>query len=228
MKLSQNTISLLQSFSSINSNLLVKPGNKLVTRSTTGSTHARAEIDEVFPVEFAIYDLNQLLGLLNVCNDPDIEFGDKSMVIKSSNGGEVEYFYADSSIVVAPKDSELDIDPLFTFTMQASDISVIQKTSNFVSATTLSVNSKNGKAGLKINDPKNPTSNSYKKDLGQTDKDFDMKISMDSFRAVVPDSYEVQVAVATGRTGVKVAVFFLSSTTRKLTYLIAADPSSKY
>lgn len=228
MKLSQNTLSLLQSFSGINSNLLVKPGNKLVTRSTTGSTHARAEIEEVFPQQFAIYDLNQFLGLVNVCSDPDIEFGNTSMVISSSNGGEIEYFYAEQSLIAAPPDNELTIEPLFTFTLQASDITVIQKTSNFVSATTLSVTANGSKATLKINDPKNATSNSYKKDLGSTDKEFNMKISMENFRPIVPDTYTMQVGLATGRTGAKVAVFYLSSNLRKLTYLIAADPTSKY
>jgi hypothetical protein len=81
---------------------------------------------------------------------------------------------------------------------------------------------------LKINDPKNSTSNSYKKQLGACEADFDMKISMENFRPIVPDTYDVQVGLASNKTGAKVAVFHLSSKSRKLTYLIAADPTSKY
>lgn len=227
MKISQNTISLLQSFSGINSNLLVRPGNKLITRSATGSAQARATVEEDFPVQFAIYDLNQLLGLIGVSTDPDIEFGEKSMLIKSTNGGEIEYFYADSSLVNAPPDNEVTLEPAFTFTLSNNDIQVIQKTSAIVSATMLTVEASKGKVWLKINDPKNTTSNSYKKELGACDVSFSMKMTIDNFRPIVADTYTVQIAHALGRGGNKVAVFHFASTTRKLTYLIAADSTSK-
>lgn len=226
MKISQGTISLLQSFASINSNLLVKPGNKLVTRNAVGSAQARAVVDEDFPVQFAVYDLNQLLGLLSVSSDPDIDFGERSMTIKSNNGGEIEYFYADASLITAPPDNDPNLETHFQFTLTNSDIQVIQKTAQIVSATMLSVVSEGSTVHLKINDPKNSTSNSYKKQLGSCDKNFNVKVSMESFRGVVPDTYDVHVAHAIGKAG-KVLVFYLSSTTRKLTYLIAADTTSK-
>lgn len=226
MKISANTLSLLQSFSGINSNLHIKPGNKLITRNASGNAQARAVVEETFPTQFAIYDLNQLLGLILVSADPDIEFGDKSMLIKSANGGEIEYFYADPSLVTAPPDSDLEIDPIFNFTMTTADINVVQKTASIVSATTLSVVCNNGSVFLKINDPKNTTSNSYKRSLGTSDKTFNVKMSIDNFRPIVPDTYDVQIGMAKGRGG-SVLVFHFSSTNRKLTYLIAADPSSK-
>jgi hypothetical protein len=227
MKLSQNTLSLLQSFASINANLHVKPGNKLITRNATGSAQARAVVDETFPVQFAIYDLNQLLGLLSISGDSDVMFGEKSLVIKSPNGGELEYYYADPSLVTAPPDTELQIDGVFTFTIPAGDVNVVHKTSNLVSATTLTFVCDGGDVTMKINDPKNTTSNTYKKIVGTCDRSFAMKMSVDNFRSIVPDSYEVQIGIATGRGGARVPVFTFNSTSRKLTYLIAADPTSK-
>lgn len=227
MKISQNTISLLQSFNQINSNLLVRPGNRLITRSATGSSQARATVDETFPTQFAIYDLSQFLGLLGVSTDPDIDFGQKNMTIKSSNGGEIEFFYADESLINAPPDSEVNVEPTFTFTLTNNDIQVIQKTSAIVSATMLSVIGEKNKVMLKINDPKNTTSNSYKKELGTTDQQFLARMTIDNFRAIVADTYDVQVGNAVGKGGHKVPVFHFTSTTRKLTYLIAADNTSK-
>ena len=101
MKISNKTVSLLQSFAQISSNLLVKPGKKVATRNAVNSIQARAVVDETFPQQFAIYDLNQLLSLISVSQNPDIEFGDKSLAIRSENGGEIEYFYADESLVTA-------------------------------------------------------------------------------------------------------------------------------
>jgi len=226
MKLSQNTINLFQSFSQISSNLLVKAGNKLATRNgPVNSIQARAVVEDTFPIQFAIYDLNQLLSLISISQDPDIEFGEKSMIIRSGNGGEIEYFYADPTLVTAPAENPPQLEDIFTFDLSSSDISTIVKTASIVSASMMSIEAKNGKVTLSINDPKNNTSHSFKKTLGSSDLSFNVKMSIDSFK-VVPDAYNVRIAHAVGKSG-KVLVFFFESTSRSLTYLIAADTSSK-
>jgi len=225
MKESNKTISLLQSFAQISSNLLVKPGKKLTTRNAVNSIQARAVVDETFPQQFAIYDLNQLLSLISVSEHPDIEFGNKSLVIRSANGGETEYFYADESLVTVPNENPPQLEDVYTFKLTASDIQTIVKTASIVSATMLSIVSDKGKVTLSINDPKNSTSHSYKKPLGDATSSFNVKMAIDSFK-VVADEYNVRVAHAVAKTG-KVMVFFFESTSSDLTYLIAADSTSK-
>jgi hypothetical protein len=225
MKISSKTITLLQSFAQISSNLLVKPGQKLATRNAVNSIQARAVVEETFPQQFAIYDLNQLLSLISVSQNPDIEFGDKSLTIRSENGGEIEYFYADESLVTAPNENPPQLEDVYTFKMTASDIQTIVKTASIVSATMLNIVSEKGKVTLSINDPKNTTSHSYKKPLGEATESFNVKMAIDSFK-VVADEYNVRVAHAVAKTG-KVLVFFFESTTSDLTYLIAADSTSK-
>lgn len=226
MKISSKTLSLLQSFAQISSNLLVKPGKKLATRNAVNSIQARAVVEETFPQQFAIYDLNQLLSLISVTQSPDIEFGEKSLIIRSeANGGEVEYFYADESLVTAPNENPPQLEDVYTFKMTASDIQTIVKTASIVSATMLNIVSEKGKVTLSINDPKNSTSHSYKKALGDATTSFNVKMAIDSFK-VVADEYNVRVAHAVAKTG-KVLVFFFESTSSDLTYLIAADSTSK-
>lgn len=225
MKISNKTLSLLQSFAQISSNLLVKPGKKLATRNAVNSIQARAVVDETFPQQFAIYDLNQLLSLISVSQNPDVEFGDKSLTIRSENGGEIEYFYADESLITAPNENAPTLEDIYTFKMTGNDIQTIIKTASIVSATMLNIVSERGKVTLSINDPKNSTSHSYKKPLGDADVSFNVKMAIDSFK-VVPDEYNVRVAHAVAKTG-KVLVFFFEATGSDLTYLIAADSSSK-
>lgn len=225
MKITPATTSLLQSFSNISANLLVKPGSKLATRNAVNSVQARAVVEEVFPVEFAIYDLNQLLALLSASGDADIEFGERSLTITSA-AGRTQYYYADPSLIAAPSDNEPKLETHYTFSLTSAEISTIQKIAGIVSATMLSIVSKNGKATLCINDPKNSSSNNFSQDLGACDLDFDVRMGIDNFK-VVADSYDVQIAHAVGKSGAKALVFFLSSTTRGLTYLIAADTTSK-
>jgi hypothetical protein len=225
MKISNKTLSLLQSFAQISSNLLVKPGKKLATRNAVNSIQARAVVDETFPQQFAIYDLNQLLSLISASQNPDIEFGDKSLVIRSENGGEVEYFYADESLVTAPNEAPPQLEDIYSFKVTSSDIQTVIKTASIISATTLNIVSEKGKVTMTINDPKNTTSHSYKKPLGDAEASFNVKMAIDSFK-VVPDEYTVRVANAVAKAG-KVVVFFFESTSSDLTYLIAADATSK-
>jgi hypothetical protein len=225
MKISNKTLSLLQSFAQISSNLLVKPGKKLATRNAVNSIQARAVVDETFPQQFAIYDLNQLLSLISVSHNPDIEFGAKSLTIRSENGGEIEYFYADESLITTPNDNPPQLEDIYTFKMTGNDIQTIIKTASIVSATMLNITTERGKVTLSINDPKNSTSHSYKKSLGDADISFSVKMAIDSFK-VVPDEYVVRIANVAAKTG-KVLVFFFESTSSDLTYLIAADSSSK-
>ena len=139
MKISNKTLSLLQSFAQISSNLLVKPGKKVATRNAVNSIQARAVVDETFPQQFAIYDLNQLLSLISVSQNPDVEFGEKSLTIRSENGGEIEYFYADESLVTAPNENPPQLEDVYTFKLTASDIQTIVKTASIVSATMLNL-----------------------------------------------------------------------------------------
>lgn len=225
MKISQNTLSLLQNFASINSNLLVKEGNKLATRNAVNSVQARAVVDEEFPVQFAIYDLNQVLGLLSASQDPEIEFEENRMLIKSSNGGEIEYFYADASLITAPPADTPKMEVEYSFKLTSGDITSINKIGSLVSATTISVVGDGKAVTLLVNDPKNKSSNSFKKVLGTSQQKFDVKMSVDALK-VVSDTYDVDIAQAIGKAG-KVLIFFLTSTTKKLNYLIAADATSK-
>ena len=96
MKLSEQTVSLLKNFASVNQNLLFKTGNKLQTISAQKNILVNAEIPESFPSDFAIYDLNKLLGVMSLFQDPELEVGDKTMKI----GGKVNYMFADPTMIV--------------------------------------------------------------------------------------------------------------------------------
>ena len=54
LTLSKPTIQILKNFSAINSNLLIRPGNKLVTMSSYKNIVAEAMVEETFEQEFGI------------------------------------------------------------------------------------------------------------------------------------------------------------------------------
>ena len=124
MKLSEQTVSLLKNFASINQNLLFKSGNKLQTISAQKNILVDAEIPESFPSDFAIYDLNKMLGVMSLFQDPELEVRDKTMKI----GGKVNYMFADPAMIVTPPEKELVFpEPEVKFTMTNGDFSQAKK-----------------------------------------------------------------------------------------------------
>ena len=65
MKFTDNTIVLLKNFSAINTNLQFTTGNVLKTISPQKNILAKTEVEEHFPQDFAIYDMNKFLDEIN-------------------------------------------------------------------------------------------------------------------------------------------------------------------
>lgn len=218
MKISHETLTLLKNFAGINGNLAVKSGNVISTVSAGKNILALATINENFPRDFSIYDLNSLLGLLTLMEDQDVEFNDSSIHI-SNDGAEFEYFYSDPSVVTASPYKALDIDPVFTFTLTASEITMIQRAASIVSAPTVSLVSDGNSVVLKVGDPSNAASNSYRKTMtveGSAPA-FDARLKIENLK-VIADDYTVSV-------GKKKALHFKSKS-RNLEYWLAMEPTS--
>lgn len=216
MKISKQTLDILKNFSQINSNILIREGTLLRTISVGMDMFARATVDEEFPREFAIYDLNSLLGILTYSDDQDVEFGEASLTV-SKDGGKFEYFYADPSIIVAPPNKEITFDPYFEFTLGASDIALLQKAASITGGNTLSVVADGETATLIIGDPSTPSTNSYRKSLGETELTFDCRLSISKFK-VLNDDYTVAIS--------KKNFMNLQSNTRELSYFMALEKDS--
>ena len=96
MKLSNQTISVLKNFASINQNLVIKEGNEFTTMSAMKNIVAKAEVEEIFPKEVAIYDLNEFLAALSLFTNPILDFDDGFVMITEENsnrGTSLKYFY---------------------------------------------------------------------------------------------------------------------------------------
>ena len=84
MKLSDSTLSILRNFAGINNSILVKRGNRLRTISVAKNILAEANLDEDFPSDFALYDLNQFLNVNNsLFRNPELDFTDNGYVVIS-------------------------------------------------------------------------------------------------------------------------------------------------
>ena len=103
MKISTKTLDVLKNFSEINQSILIKKGSTIKTVSIQQNILAHAEVEESFPQDFAIYQLNEFIGVLTTMSNPDLTFHDKYVMLSQENGACTKYFYAEPSVVVAPE-----------------------------------------------------------------------------------------------------------------------------
>ena len=85
MKLSEHTIEVLKNFATINQNLVIKEGSTLTTMSAMKNIVAKADVEESFDKEVAIYDLNEFLASISLFTSPVLEFNDGFVTIKEEN-----------------------------------------------------------------------------------------------------------------------------------------------
>lgn len=192
MKISNDTLSVLKNFAAVNTNLLVRQGNTLSTISTGKNIFARATVAETFDREFAIYDLNSLLGLLTLMEDTEVSFGDESITV-SKDRSLFEYYYADPEIIVGAPDKQIEVDDFFSFDLSADDLSMIQKAAGITAAPMLSIVGDGTKVTLTVGDPATPKSNSFKQVITDTDKTFKAHLQIENLK-VLPGSYRVTLS----------------------------------
>ena len=216
MKLSNETVTVLKNFSTINQNLVIKEGSSISTMSAMKNIVAKAEVKETFPKEFAIYDLNSLLSLLTLMDDIDVDFGDESL--KVTKGSSVfEYFYADPNIIVTAPDKSIEVDQFFQFDLTKDDIDMIMKAAAITAAPMLSIVGQGGEVIVTVGDPSTPKSNSFRQVIGTTDKEFDARLAVENFK-VIPASYTVTLS--------QKKFMFLESSKSELKYWLALERSS--
>ena len=69
MEISAETVNVLKNFSSINANIVIKPGNKIMTISEAKNILAEAQVKETFDDVVGIYDLTEFLNCLLYTSD---------------------------------------------------------------------------------------------------------------------------------------------------------------
>ena len=84
MKLSENTINVLKSFSVINTGIQFEPGNILKTISPQKSIMAKAELDDSIPAGGCFYELPRFIASLSLFDQPQLDFNEKYVTIRDA------------------------------------------------------------------------------------------------------------------------------------------------
>lgn len=192
MKLSKQTIELFKNFATINSNLLLKAGNKIGTISGPKNIMASQTIPETIPSDFGIYELNEFLGALSLFNDPELTFNDKYVMIAEGNN-HIKYYAAEAANLTVPQKEIVFPDAEINFRVTANTLDLIKRTSGVLSAPDLAIVGDGSKVVATVCQKKNATANSYDVDLGATDKVFTVYLKVENLK-MIPGEYNVSIS----------------------------------
>ncbi len=174
---SKETLSILKNFASLNSNILVKPGNVIKTITPSKNGMAEAKVTETFDTEFGIWDLNKFLGVISLFTNPNFEFMEKYVLISGGGSQKVKYFYSEPKLLTTPTKNVNMPETVVSATLSGSDFTQIQKASAVMQLPDLSFVNKEGSIVARVTDLKDPTANSYEVGVGDYDGDADFKFN---------------------------------------------------
>ena len=223
MKLSKHTLSMLKNFSDINMSIEIKEGNVLRTVSVQKNILAQAELEDSFPQDFAIYELNRFLGAVSLFDDPEFTFNGKSTNIGTTKHS-VDYVYCDPSMIVTPPENNITFpDPEVKFTLSQDALSQIMKASNVLGTPEIAIEGgphPNDVIRIKALDVNNDSTDTFKVVLDEKSEHTFMFVFKTENMKMIPGNYDVEISSK------GISHFTLQG--QKLEYWIATEASSTY
>ena len=219
--LSKKTLDVLKNFSTINSSIVFRKGSTVRTISNAENILAKFTGEEVFPSDFAIYDLSQFLSGISLFNDPQLEFTSNDYVSIRGGRTSAKYYFSDPEITLksAPEKNVNFPGADLQFTLSGEDLIALQKASAVYGLPDLTFQSEEGLDTIKLilRDKENDTSNTYDITVaGCCSGTYSLDLKIENIR-VLPGDYTVKVS--------KHLISEWTNTNVDLTYYIALEPA---
>ena len=226
MKLSNHTTSVLKNFSTINQNLVIKEGNTITTMSAMKNIVAKAEVEENFPQEVAIYDLNEFLGALSLFTSPVLEFNDSYVMIieETKPTTKMKYFYSDPSVVTSPNKMITMPSEEVKFTMSNEDLSKLKRAAGAIGAPDMvlerNMDLEHAPSSITVKDKKNDTANNYSLDVDTVGNgQFNFFFKVENMK-LLDGTYDVAISSKN--------ISHYKNKSSDIEYWIALEPESTY
>ncbi len=219
--LSRKTLDVLKNFSTINSSIVFRKGSTVRTISNAENILAKFTGEEVFPVDFAIYDLSQFLSGISLFSDPQLEFDNENFVSIRGGRQSARYFFSDPEITLksAPEKNVKFPGSDLQFNLTGEDLIALQKASAVYSLPDLTFQSIEGHDEIKLilRDKENDTSNTYDITVaGSSTGTYTLDLKIENIR-LLPGDYTVKVS--------QHLISEWTNVNTDLTYYIALEPA---
>ena len=223
MKLSKHTLNMLKNFSDINMSIEIKKGNLLRTVSVQKNILAQAELEDEFPKDFAIYELNRFLGAVSLFDDPELEFNAKSVNIGTTKHS-ADYVYCDPSMIVTPPENNISFpDPEVKFTLSQDRLSQVMKASNVLGTPEIAIEGgphPNDSIRIKALDVNNDSTDTFQVVLDEKSGHTFRFVFKTENMKMIPGNYDVEISSK--------GISHFSLQGIKLQYWIATESTSSF
>lgn len=223
MKLSNETLSVLKNFASINQGILFKPGKTIRTISTHKNILAEAVVTEEIPQEFGVYDLNNFLSVLSLHKEePTIDFDENNVVISGLQGrSKIKYRFCAPNMIVAAPDKNLELsNPEIKFDLSAEDFGWILRAANVLSSPHIAVESDGKKIFVTAFDVQNDSAHTESLEVSKSNGDrYKMLFKTENMK-MLAGGYAVTISSK--------GIAHFKHKTMSIQYWIATEAGSKY
>jgi hypothetical protein len=197
MKLSNETLTVLKNFSSINQGIQFKKGTKLTTVSSGKTVLAQAVLKDDFPQDFCIYDLNQFLNVNSLFKDSaDLEFNDSDVIFKNGKR-KTSYRMTAKEMITIPPEKEITLKNIeCSFNLTQEDYEWIMKTASVLSSPHIAVQSDGDTIEIVTFDASDDSSHPSSIEVGEGNgKKYKIVFKTENIK-MIPGSYDVSISFA--------------------------------
>ncbi|AGN30126.1 sliding clamp DNA polymerase accessory protein [Vibrio phage nt-1] len=198
MKLNKSTIEVLKNFAGINNGMVIHQGARIRTQDNLNKQIAYADIEDSFPVEFAVYDLGEFLSALNLLDNAELDFQEKYVVVTGDGGAELTFQYANAEFVTEapeklnfPEDSDV-----VHFDLKGEALQKIKKASATLGLSDICVSTVAGSDEiiLSATDAQGSSKHKFGINVGEVGNDVEFKFFFKAERLnIVDQDYKVSI-----------------------------------
>jgi hypothetical protein len=196
MKISDETRSVLQNFSGFFNSMIVYKGRAQRTNPVSKSLLAEAVVEEDFPVEFGIFDLQTFLQVSATYNSPEYDITDKEIVIHEGSKRST-YICCDTGSMskkLIPPEKKLALPSVdVEFELTSEKFADIAKLCSILQVGYISLTGDGKNIMVGTHNDKDGHSHLHTDVVGTTDRQFKLLINMDNMR-VLPHAYKVSIS----------------------------------
>ena len=223
MKLSNDTISVLKNFATINQGIYFKQGKTIKTVSPQKNIMAEVTVDEEFPIDFGVYDLNNFLSVISLHkDDTTLSFKDKNILISGLKGrSEIKYRFCEPHMIVVPPEKNVVVpDPEIKFTLNSDDFDWIMRTAAVLSSPHVAIESDGEKVCVTTFDLQNDSAHTNSIEIAEgTGNKYKMIFRTENLK-IISGSYDVSISSK--------GISHFKNKNRNIQYWITTETGSKF
>jgi hypothetical protein len=155
---------------------------------------AQANLKDVFPQDFCVYDLNQFLSVHSLHKDSDLSFDDSNVIFKSGRSS-TKYRKTAKEMIVTPPEKEITLPSVdVSFTLSEEDYNNIMKVSSVLSSPHIAVESDGDAVQLVAFDAQDNSAHTNSIQVGEGNgKKYKIVFKTENIK-MIPGSYAVEIS----------------------------------